>query len=494
VRELEVYAEIGPPSLTAEQIRAIQPRGLILSGGPKSVYAPNAPQLDRRVYDLGVPILGICYGMQLMARDFGGEVVRASKREYGLGTIEVCQPNTLLRGLDSTDEKVWMSHGDEVRKLPPQFLHLARSDNLAYAGMSSPDGKFSALQFHPEVHHTSKGKQILKNFLFDICKIQERWRPADQIEEAVRTLREELRGTQHCLIAVSGGVDSSTAAVLVHRAVGDRLIPVFVDTGLLRRGEGQRTRRVFESLGLRLRYVEAGDRFLERLRGTTDPEEKRRRIGEAFIRIFEEEARRCERECGPIDVLIQGTIYSDVIESAGAPGADKIKSHHNVGGLPEAMHLRIVEPLRAYFKDDVRQIGRKLGLPQEIISEQPFPGPGLAVRIVGEVTRERVALLQQVDALLREEIERANLKRSIWQYFAVLLPVRSVAILGDSRGYGQVVALRAVHSVEGMTAHWYPIPYAVLEKISTRITNEVEGVTRVVYDITSKPPGTIEWE
>ena len=493
VRELEVYAEVGSPDLTADQICVMKPKGLILSGGPNSVYAPQAPQLDRRVYDLNIPILGICYGMQLMARDFGGEVIRAAKREYGIATAEICQPDTLLRGLEKM-ERVWMSHGDEVRALPPKFLHLARTENVTYAGMISPDRKYAAIQFHPEVHHTPKGKQILRNFLFEICQIKERWRPADQIEEAVRTLREQLQEAKHCLIGVSGGVDSSVAAVLVHRAIGDRLIPVFIDTGLLRENEGQRTKQVFEKLGLRLRYVNAGDRFLEKLRGIIDPEEKRGRIGETFIRVFEHEARHCEAELGKIDVLVQGTIYSDVIESAGAKGADKIKSHHNVGGLPEEMRFSIVEPLRAYFKDEVRQIGLKLGIPEEIIWEQPFPGPGLAVRIIGEVTRERVALLQAVDAILREEVQRAILHRAIWQYFAVLLPVWSVAILGDSRGYGQVVALRAVHSVDGMTANWYHVPYAVLEKISTRITNEVEGITRVVYDITAKPPGTIEWE
>jgi GMP synthase (glutamine-hydrolysing) len=493
VRELEVYDEIGPPEISAKRVKELSPQGIILSGGPNSVYADAAPELDRHIYELNIPILGICYGMQLMARDFGGRVERGTKSEYGTSTITICEPDTLLQGLDST-ERVWMSHGDEVRTLPPNFIHLARTESVEYAAMISQDKRFSAIQFHPEVHHTAKGKQILRNFLFEICKITERWRPADHIEEAVRTWRERLKLAQHCLIGVSGGVDSSVAAVLMHRAIGDRLIPVFIDTGILRKNEAARTKQVFEKLGLHLRYVNGVDRFLEKLKGVTDPEEKRKKIGEMFIRVFEDEARHCEAELGKIEVLVQGTIYSDVIESAGVKGADKIKSHHNVGGLPHRMQFSIVEPLRAYFKDEVRQIGSKLGLPAEIIWEQPFPGPGLAVRILGEVTRERVAILQEVDAILREEIGRANLDRAIWQYFAVLLPVRSVAVLGDSRGYGQVVALRAVNSVDGMTADWYPIPYDVLGRISTRITNEVEPVTRVVYDITSKPPGTIEWE
>ncbi len=493
VRELEVYAEIIAPETCAEEIRALAPKGIILSGGPNSVYASQAPQLDRRVYELNIPVLGICYGMQLMARDLGGKVERGTKSEYGLSTISICESNTLLQGLEST-ETVWMNHGDEVLALPPKFVHLARTENVKFAGMISHDKRLAAIQFHPEVHHTPKGKQILKNFLFEICRIKERWRPADRIQEAIDTLRLQLKEAQHCLIGVSGGVDSSVAAVLVHRAIGERLAPVFVDTGLLRKNEGQRTKSVFEKLGLELRYVDAREKFFQKLRQITDPEEKRKKIGETFIRVFEEEAHRCEKDLGKIDYLVQGTIYSDVIESAGAKGADKIKSHHNVGGLPEKMHFAIVEPLRAYFKDEVRQIGLKLGIPEEIIWEQPFPGPGLAVRIVGDVTPERVALLQEVDMILREEIQISQLNRSIWQYFAVLLPIRSVAVLGDSRGYGQVVALRAVHSVDGMTANWYPIPYEILARISTRITNEVDGVTRVVYDITSKPPGTIEWE
>lgn len=497
VRELEVYAEIVPPEIEADEIRRRSPKGLILSGGPASVYAPGAPQLDQKIYELKIPILGICYGMQLLVRDFGGIVLRGEKREYGSSTLEISQQNTLLKGL-SEREEVWMSHGDEIRELPKSFVGLAKTANVAHAAMQSRDGLFYGIQFHPEVAHTPKGKEVLKNFLFAVCQIQERWRPAERIQQIISELRAQLAGARHVLIGVSGGVDSSAAAVLVHRAIGERLIPVFIDTGLLRLGEVERTRKVFEQLGIDLKVLEAQARFLQAVRDVTDPEEKRKRIGTEFIRAFEEEAHRLEGEVGPIDVLVQGTIYSDVIESgapnAGARGADKIKSHHNVGGLPERLNFKIVEPLRDFFKDEVRQIGLELGIPEEILWEQPFPGPGLAVRILGEVTAERVALLQRVDALVREEICRAGLARAVWQYFAVLLPLRSVAVLGDGRAYGHVVALRAVESRDGMTADWVHLPYAVLARISNRITNEVEGVTRVVYDITSKPPATIEWE
>ncbi|MCX8103128.1 MAG: glutamine-hydrolyzing GMP synthase [Candidatus Bipolaricaulota bacterium] len=493
VREQGVYAEIVPPEISPEEIQRRAPKGLILSGGPASVYAPDAPHIDKRIYELKIPILGICYGMQLMAHDLGGQVLRGERREYGPSTLQIIQRDTLLEGL-SEHEEVWMSHGDEIRALPTDFVCLAKTANIAHAAMKSRDGLLYGIQFHPEVAHTPKGTAILKNFLFKVCRIHERWHPADHVQEIIERLKEELAGARHVLIGVSGGVDSSTAAVLVHRAIGDRLIPVFIDTGLLRLGEAERTTTVFERLGLHLRVVDARARFFSQLRGVTDPEEKRQRIGAEFIRVFEEEAQRLAREVGGIDVLVQGTIYSDVIESAGARGADKIKSHHNVGGLPERLRFKIVEPLRNFFKDEVRQIGLRLGIPEEIVCEQPFPGPGLAVRIVGEVTPERVNVLQRVDAIVREEIYRAGLARAIWQYFAVLLPVRSVAVLGDGRAYGHVVAVRAVDSRDGMTADWFPIPYDILERISSRITNEIEGVTRVVYDITSKPPATIEWE
>lgn len=493
VRELGVYAEIVSPEISPEEIRRYAPKGLILSGGPASVYAPEAPHIDRRIYELKIPILGICYGMHLIAHDLGGRVLRGERREYGPSTLQIVQPDTLFDGLNAHEE-VWMSHGDEIQTLPKDFVCLARTATVAHAAMRSRDGLLYGIQFHPEVAHTPKGKEILRNFLFKVCQIQKLWHPGDHVPQIIEKLREELADARHVLIGVSGGVDSSTAAVLVHRAIGDRLIPIFIDTGLLRLGEAERTKTVFEKLGLRLRVVDARARFFAQLHGVTDPEEKRKRIGAEFIRVFEEEAHHLAREVGGIDVLVQGTIYSDVIESAGARGADKIKSHHNVGGLPERVRFKIIEPLRDFFKDEVRQIGLRLGIPEEIIWEQPFPGPGLAVRIIGEVTPERVSVLQRVDAIAREEIHRAGLARAVWQYFAVLLPIRSVAVLGDGRAYGHVVAVRAVGSRDGMTADWFHLPYDVLEKISSRITNEVAGITRVVYDITSKPPATIEWE
>jgi GMP synthase (glutamine-hydrolysing) len=493
VRELGVYAEIVSPEISPEEIRRYAPKGLILSGGPASVYTPEAPHIDRRIYELKIPILGICYGMHLIAHDLGGRVLRGERREYGPSTLQIVQPDTLFDGLNAHEE-VWMSHGDEIQRLPKDFVCLARTATVAHAAMRSRDGLLYGIQFHPEVAHTPKGKEILRNFLFKVCQIQKLWHPGDHVPQIIEKLREELADARHVLIGVSGGVDSSTAAVLVHRAIGDRLIPIFIDTGLLRLGEAERTKTVFEKLGLRLRVVDARARFFAQLHGVTDPEEKRKRIGAEFIRVFEEEAHHLAREVGGIDVLVQGTIYSDVIESAGARGADKIKSHHNVGGLPERVRFKIIEPLRDFFKDEVRQIGLRLGIPEEIIWEQPFPGPGLAVRIIGEVTPERVSVLQRVDAIVREEIHRAGLARAVWQYFAVLLPIRSVAVLGDGRAYGHVVAVRAVGSRDGMTADWFHLPYDVLAKISSRITNEVAGITRVVYDITSKPPATIEWE
>ncbi len=493
VRELGVYAEIVPWDISAEEIQRLAPRGLILSGGPASVYAPDAPRLDRRIYELKIPILGICYGMQLIAHDLGGQVLRGEKREYGPSTLQILQTDTLFEGLNPTEE-VWMSHGDEIRTLPKDFVCLAKTPNVAHAAMRSRDGLFYGIQFHPEVAHTPKGPEILKNFLVKVCKISPRWSPADHVHQLIEQLKKELADARHVLIGVSGGVDSSTAAVLVHRAIGERLIPVFIDTGLLRLGEAERTKTVFEKLGLRLRVIDAHSRFFAALQGVIDPEEKRKRIGAEFIKVFYEEAQKLSREVGGIDVLVQGTIYSDVIESAGSRGADRIKSHHNVGGLPKDVPFRIIEPLRNFFKDEVRQIGLRLGIPEEIIWEQPFPGPGLAVRILGEVTPERVQLLQRVDAIVREEIQRAGLARAVWQYFAVLLPIRSVAVMGDGRAYGHVVAVRAVDSRDGMTADWVHLPYELLERISSRITNEVPGVTRVVYDITSKPPATIEWE
>jgi len=489
VRELSVYSEIVPYDITAREIERLGPKGLILSGGPASVYAKNSPRPDRGIYKLGIPILGICYGMQLLAQDLGGRVESVRKREYGLARLDI-DDGKLFQGLEPR-EPVWMSHGDAIVKLPPEFITIARSEGLPIAAIRHQKKEIYGIQFHPEVAHTLKGREILKNFLFEICGIRERWDPGDIVEERIDSLRAQLKGAK-CIIGVSGGVDSATAAVLAHRAIGERLIPIYIDTGLMRAGEGERVQKVFNRLGLKLHYVEVHQDFFKALEGVVDPEAKRRRIGELFIKVFEREARRLERGRGKIEYLVQGTIYSDVIESAGARGAMRIKSHHNVGGLPEHLNFKLVEPLREFFKDEVRRIAERLGLPQEIIGEQPFPGPGLAVRILGEVTPDRVKVLQAADAILREEL--AQVKERPWQYFAVLLPIRSVAILGDERGYGQVVAIRTVDSVDGMTADWSKLPYDVLERSSSRITNEVPGVTRVVYDITSKPPGTIEWE
>jgi GMP synthase (glutamine-hydrolysing) len=489
VRELSVYSEIVPYDIPIDEIERIGPKGLILSGGPASVYEKGSPHPDSAIYELGIPILGICYGMQLIAQGFSGRVESARKREYGLARLDI-DDGKLFQGLGPR-ERVWMSHGDAIVELPPEFITIARSEGLPIAAIRHRTEEIYGIQFHPEVAHTPKGKEILKNFSFKICGVHERWDPGDIVEEKINELRTQLKGNR-CIIGVSGGVDSATAAVLVHRAIGERLIPIYIDTGLMRAGERERVQRVFSRLGLRLHYVEAPQGFFKALEGVVEPEEKRRRVGETFIRVFEREARQLERERGEIGYLIQGTIYSDVIESAGARGARRIKSHHNVGGLPERLNFKIIEPLRELFKDEVRKLAARLGLPKEIIGEQPFPGPGLAVRILGEVTPARAETLQAADAILREEL--AQVKERPWQYFAVLLPLRSVAIRGDERGYGQVVAIRAVDSVDGMTADWSKLPYDLLGRISSRITNEVPGVTRVVYDITSKPPGTIEWE
>lgn len=496
IRELEVYSEVASSAITAEEIRHRQPRALVLSGGPQSVYEDGSPQLDPRIYELGIPILGICYGMQLLAHQLGGKVTR-SQAEYGTSTIEITEDDPLFEGL-APKERVWMSHGDVISQLPRGFKVLAYSNHTGklIAAVKNEGSSIYGIQFHPEVHHTPQGKTILRNWLRVICRLRERWQPSNLVDEKIAWLKQQL-ADKLCLIAVSGGVDSSTAAVLAHRAIGDRLLPIFVDTGLLRKEEPERVKRVFDQLGLKIERVNAREEFYQRLRRVIDPEQKRKVIGETFIRVFEAEAHRLEKTHGKIDVLLQGTIYSDVIESGGAgtaSHADRIKSHHNVGGLPAALGFEIVEPLREFFKDEVRLIARALGLPDDIIEEQPFPGPGLAVRILGEVTPSRVALLQEADAIYREEISRAGLRREIWQYFPVLLPVRSVAVRGDGRGYGTVIALRAVHSRDGMTADWFRFPHDVLERISTRITNEIPEVTRVVYDITSKPPGTIEWE
>ncbi|MFB6285891.1 MAG: glutamine-hydrolyzing GMP synthase [Candidatus Bipolaricaulia bacterium] len=496
IREHGVYTDVVTPDVDADELRRNPPSAVVLSGGPASVYDADAPEVPETAFRLGVPTLGICYGSQLLAHQQGGRVERAQP-EYGTATVRIERQHKVLAGLDN-EERVWMSHGDVITELPDGFRVLARSQeddgtDALIAAIGNDDGSMIGLQFHPEVQHTPRGRQILRNWLFDVCGLHGGWAPAGQVDRLIERTSRDV-GDGRALIAVSGGVDSSTAAVLAHRALGERLLPVFVDTGLLRESEPERVRDVFHQLGLDVDFVDAKERFYEQLRGVVDPEAKRRIIGETFIRVFEEEAARLQARVGPIDLLIQGTIHSDVIESGGTAQSARIKSHHNVGGLPERLGFRVVEPLRDLFKDEVREVGRALGLPDAIVDEPPFPGPGLAVRILGEVHPEQVEVLQRADAILRHEIAQAGLRYDVWQYFAVLLPQRSVAVRGDERGYGHVVALRAVDSRDGMTADWYRLPHELLATVSGRITNEIPDVTRVVYDVTSKPPGTIEWE
>ncbi|MGB9870372.1 MAG: glutamine-hydrolyzing GMP synthase [Anaerolineae bacterium] len=491
IREAQVYCELFPWDAPAERVMALRPRGFVLSGGPASVYEPGAPTLPAYVRESGLPVLGICYGMQLLAHALGGRVGRAPQREYGPAQVELIHPHALLAPL-TENPQVWMSHGDRVEELPPGFVVLARSPNSPVAAMGDPERHLYGVQFHPEVVHTPAGREILRRFATDLCGCAPTWTPATFIGETIASIREQV-GDGRVLCALSGGVDSAVTATLVHRAVGDRLTCIFVNTGLMRRGEPEQVVRTFrDGLGMPLVAVDATEEFLAALEGVTDPEEKRRVVGEKFIRVFEREAERV----GRVDFLAQGTLYPDVIESAAPdrPGARRIKTHHNVGGLPERMQLRLIEPLRYLFKDEVRAVGEALGLPSEIVWRQPFPGPGLAVRVVGAVTRERLERLRAADAILQEELGRAGLLRATQQAFAVLLPVRSVGVMGDSRTYEEVVALRVVTTEDFMTADWARLDPDLLARLSNRIVNEVAGVNRVVYDITSKPPATIEWE
>ena len=490
IRECRVLSEIVPHDTPVERLKDLSPAGIVLSGGPESVHAPEAPRVDPEMFSLGVPVLGICYGQQAMASALGGEVARTSVAEFGPTDLEVERPGAVLFSGTPTTQQVWMSHNDAVVQAPEGFTRTASTTASPVAAFEDPSRGLYGVQFHPEVSHTPKGIDLLKNFLYEACDLTPSWTMTSIIESAVAAVRAEV-GNGRVLCALSGGVDSAVAAALVHRAVGDQLTCVFVDHGLMRAGEAEQVEETFRRhLKIDLIHVKAADRFLEGLEGVTDPETKRRTIGETFIRVFEEVARD---EVGDARFLVQGTLYPDVIES-GTRDAARIKSHHNVAGIPQDMSLALVEPLRNLFKDEVRRVGEELGLPEEIVWRQPFPGPGLAVRIVGEVTAERLETLRAADAIVIEEIRRADLERRLWQAFAILPTVRTVGVMGDGRTYGHPVVLRAVTSEDAMTADWAEMPYEVLRSISSRIVNEVSGVNRVVYDITSKPPGTIEWE
>ena len=494
IREQNVFSVVLPCTASLDEIKRYSPIGIVLSGGPSSVYDADAPPADDGVLHLGLPVLGICYGLQFMVYKLGGKVRAADKREYGHAQVELLQPASLLfKGFEGP-LPVWMSHGDEAMELPPGFELIGKTSN-AVAAIQNPAQKFYAVQFHPEVHHTPQGTEILRNFVLDICGAKPNWTPQSFIGETIASVRQQV-GKGRVICGLSGGVDSSVAAELVHRAVGNQLTCIFVNNGVLRKNEFVSVQKnLRDKLGLNIDAVDASARFLGKLAGVTDPEKKRKIIGNEFIAVFEEEAHRIEQAQGKVEWLVQGTLYPDVIESRSVRGPSQvIKSHHNVGGLPEKMKLRLIEPLKELFKDEVRQIGRDLGMPEDILQRQPFPGPGLAVRILGEVTPERIALLQEADDIVVGEIKRAGLYNKIWQSFAVLLPVMSVGVMGDMRTYAYTCAIRAVHSEDGMTADWVPLPHEVLKTISSRIVNEVKGINRVVYDVTSKPPGTIEWE
>jgi len=491
IRECQVYCELVSYDTPWEKIAPLKPKGFILSGGPASVYQPDAPLAPAYVYESRLPVLGICYGMQVITKQLGGQVAPGAKQEYGHAILHLSDADSpLFAGLDDS-LPVWMSHGDRIEEMPPDFTTLAYTENSPIAVMGN-DNQIFGLQFHPEVAHTPQGKTILKNFAYKICGCQGNWTMGNFINDSIANIK-TLVGEGKVISALSGGVDSAVVATLIHRAIGDQLTCIYVDHGLHRREEVERTSKVFkENLGMRIIYVDASERFLDRLKGIVDPEVKRRVIGEEFIEIFEEEANKI----GKVDFLAQGTLYPDVIESAasGSTASAKIKTHHNVGGLPAKMRLQLIEPLRYLFKDEVRKVGLELGMPEEMVWRQPFPGPGLAIRIIGDVTKEKLEILRSADFIVMNEIKKAKLYRQTWQTFAVLTDVKSVGVMGDYRTYGYLVAIRAVTSEDAMTADWARLPYDLLARISNRIVNEVPGVNRVVYDITSKPPSTIEWE
>lgn len=497
VRETQVYSEVLSWRTSIEQLRRLKPRGIILSGGPNSVYEEYAPQCDPEIWQLGVPVLGVCYGMQLMVQQLGGVVERSERAEYGKASLSIDDPTELLTNVED-GSIMWMSHSDSVRQMPEGFEILAHTHNTPAAAIASHDRKLYGVQFHPEVVHSRGGMAMLRNFVYHICGCEPDWTTEAFIEEAIREVRARV-GEKRVLLALSGGVDSSTLAFLLHKAIGDNLTCMFIDQGFMRKNEPQRLVKLFnEQFHIPVEYVDASERFISRLDGVSDPELKRKAVGAEFIQVFEQESLRL----GPFDYLAQGTLYPDIIESSGENidpktgerVAVKIKSHHNVGGLPKNLRFKLVEPLRRLFKDEVRKVGRSLGLPEEIVQRQPFPGPGLAIRVLGEVTPEKLHLLREADFILRQEVNRAGVYNDYWQSFVVLLPVKTVGVMGDQRTYAYTVALRFVTSEDGMTADWARVPYDLLEKISNRIVNEVLGINRVVLDITSKPPGTIEWE